>query len=75
MKFRFIKKVRGKVHTYPGLSGELLYVKTGDVVEFNDFFSSKAMKSPHFERVTDDGVTVKKQVKKRAKKNGNKGRG
>lgn len=47
MKFRYVNEVSEPVRTYQGLM-----VKTGDVVDLNEHFSRKAMKSPHWKRTT-----------------------
>ena len=55
MKFRFIKQVDKPVNSYTGAP-----VMTGDIVELDEHFSSKALKNPNYERVKP-GPKPKKQ--------------
>ena len=50
MKFKLIKEVEGEVPVYGGQK-----MKTGDTVEFDDFFAAKAMKNPDFKEVKSRG--------------------
>lgn len=49
MRYRFVKEVKSPVKTYRGKK-----IKTGDVVEFDDFLSSKASNNPDFELAEDE---------------------
>lgn len=63
MRFRFIREVPHPVKTYEGKR-----VSTGDVVEFNAWFSEKAMRNPNYEAVTEEPAPVVKRARKKISK-------
>ena len=59
MKFKLIKDVEGEVKAP---NNEI--IKSGDVVELNDWLSEKALKNPDYELVAEKKATKKKATKK-----------
>lgn len=64
MKFRFVKKVTGKVIGYDGQK-----VATGDEVTLNGHFAEKARNNPDYELV-DESRSVRKRAKKKVTRRG-----
>lgn len=70
MKFVLVKVVDGEVATYEGKT-----VRTGDVVEFSDRFSEKALKNPDYKLVGETPESEPRVKRKYTRKPYNDGRG